>query len=110
MKKMKRWFKDFFGVEEFNNLDIASITQAFNDPTVRGIWLSTCFEEVRRINLEVDRRLLSGTELAFTDLCARRKAYQDMLEAILSARRQVTQDVRPNPRPQAIVDLDRVTT
>lgn len=98
-----------FQPDQFNNLDTALIAGAFNDPGVRAIWLDYCFEELRTINLEVDKRLLSGSELSFTDLCARRKAFQDVLEAVLSARRKLTQDIRPNPRPKAVVDLDRVT-
>lgn len=110
MRKIKRWFKDIFNPEEFNNIDTSAIANAFNDSTIRGIWLAMCFDELRRINMEVDRRLLSGTNLQLTDLCARRKAYQDMLESILSARRQVIagpQDVRHNPKVE--VNLDRVT-
>lgn len=111
MKKIKRWFKDIFDPEEFNNLDTEAIRAAFNDVSVRNIWLSGCFEELKRINMEVDKRLLSGTNLQLTDLCARRKTYQDVLEAVLSARRQVVkepQELRHNPRPSE-VNLDRVT-
>lgn len=109
MKKIRRWFKDFFDPQDFNNLDIAAIGTAFNDTQVRALWLFNCFDEIRRINLEVEKRLLNGTQNAnLTDLCARRKAYQDVMEGILSARRQVvsgTQEARPNPHP--LVDLDR---
>lgn len=109
MKQVKRWLKEIFGAEEFNNLDTAAIANAFNDPGVRALWLVYCFEELRNINMEVDRRLLSGTEMGLIDLCARRKAFQDILEAIPSARRKLTQDVRPNPRILNDVNLDRVT-
>jgi hypothetical protein len=111
MKKIKRWLNDIFGVEEFNNLDTSSIGEAFNDLMVRTIWLNSCFDELKRLNLEVDKRLLTGQDFNLIDLCARRKAYQDVLEAILSARRQVIngqQVVRPNPKVMD-VNLDRVT-
>lgn len=107
MKKLTRWFVDFFHPSEFNNLDTAHISESFNDPMVRRIWLQGCFEELRRMNFEVDKRLLSGSEMGLTDLCARRKAFQDVLEAILSARRQVTPGIRPNPKVE--INLDRVT-
>ncbi len=107
MKKIKRWLKDIFDPE--NDLDIDAIRSAFNDTSVRTIWLSECLEQLKQVNRDIDKRLLNGTNLQLTDLCARRKAYQDMLEAVLSARRQVTQDVRPNPKVQVDVDLDRVT-
>ncbi len=109
MKKIKHWLKEIFEPENFNGIDTASIAGAFNDPGVRSLWLQYCFEEIVRINQEVDKRLLSGPELGLTDLCARRRAFQDVLEAVLSARRKITQDVRPNPRPLSAVNLDRVT-
>ncbi len=110
MSHVKRWLSDLFHVEQFNDLDISAIGEAFNDLSVRSLWLQECFEELKRINMEVDKRLLSGSEMGLLDLCARRKAYQDVFQAVLSARRKVVlgaQEKRPNPRP--IIDLDRVT-
>lgn len=109
MKKIKQWFKEIFEPDFFNDIDTAAISGAFNDPGVRSLWLTYCFEEIVRINREVDKRLLSGNEVGLTDLCARRKAFQDVLEAVLYSRRKLTQDMRPNPRPLVAVDLDRVT-
>lgn len=107
--KIKRWLTNIFTPEEFNNLDTDAIRSAFNDTSVRTLWLSMCLDELVRINQEVDRRLLSGTNLQLTDLCARRQAYQDILEAVFSARRQIAQDIRPNPKSKVEVNLDRVT-
>lgn len=110
MKKLPRWIKDFFNPEQFNNLDIQAIGDALNDHAVRGVWLSECLQELKRINIEVDMRLLSGNEMNLIDLCARRKAYQDMLESILTARRRVLKQELPhNPRLPVAVNLDRVT-
>jgi hypothetical protein len=109
MKRYVRWLKDIFNPGDYNGLDVDAIRSAFNDSSIRSTWLNNCFEELKTINREVDRRLLTGTNLQLTDLCARRKAYQDMLEAVLSARRQITQDVRPNPKVQVDINLDRVT-
>lgn len=111
MKKLKKWLSDYFSPETFNDLDVDGIAQALNDSSVRAVWLTNTFSDLKAINLEVDRRLLGGgNEQGLTDLCARRKAYQDLLSGVLSARRTVvsgTQE-RPNPRVQK-VDLDRVT-
>lgn len=106
---MKRWLKEMFAPDTFNDLDTSAIASAFNDPSVREMWLTYCFEELKRINLEVDRRLLVGSETGFIDLCARRKAFQDVLEAVLSARRKLSQAARHNPRVLSDVNLDRVT-
>lgn len=110
MRKIKRWLKDIFNPEDFNDIDTEAIRSAFNDTSIRTLWLSSCLDELKRINLEVDKRILSGSDFQLTDLCARRKAYQDILEAVLSARRQVTQDARPNPQKEVVVNLDRVTS
>ncbi len=112
MKKLKKWLSDYFSPESFNDLDVDGIAQALNDSSVRHIWLTRTLAELKTINLDVDKRLVSGTNLQLTDLCARRKAYQDVLESILSARRTVvsgTQEQRPNPKAPVLVDLDRVT-
>lgn len=109
MKKVKRFLKDLFGPQEFNDLDTEAIGSAFNDLGVRTLWLNYCFEEIKRINQEVDSRLLTGSMYGITDLCARRKAYQDVLDAVLVARRQVTQAGNHNPRSETLINLDRVT-
>lgn len=110
MKKIKRWLNEVFSPEEFNDIDMNAIGEAFNDASVRSKWLLALFDEMKRINTEVDRRLLIGHEFGLTDLCARRKAIQDVLEMVLSAKRAVAQEVRPNPRSQvSVIDLDRVT-
>jgi len=107
MRKLRHWLREIFDPEDFNNLDISLIAGSFNDPAVRSIWLNDCLEELKRINLELDKRILSGDVEVF-DLCVRRKAYQDILEGVLSARRQAGQGERPNPKVQG-VNLDRVT-
>lgn len=109
MRSFKKMVSDYFNPESFNDLNVGDLGSALNDTSVRAIWLEGCLMELKRINLEVDKRLLSDGMYGISDLCARRKAYQDVLESILSARRQVTQGVRHNPKVQVAVNLDRVT-
>lgn len=110
MKRIKRWLHEMFSPQEFNGLDFGLIAQAFNDATVRRLWLEGIVSDLETMNKEVDRRLLTDSTYGIADLCARRKAYQDVLEAVLSARRKVMQEVRPNPKDQMQeIDLDRVT-
>lgn len=113
MKQLKRFLKDIFAPGDFNNLDTQAIRDAFNDSSVRAVWLSKCLEEIKRLNIEVEKRLLSDSGRSdLTDICSRRKAIQDMLEDVLSAKRQVvsgTQDLRQNPFSKNDVNLDRVT-
>ena len=110
MKKLKSWLKDIFEAEDFGNLNMGVIGEALGDPSVREVFLRDCLDELKRIHLDIDKRLLSGSEMGLIDLCARRRACQDVMESILSARRSVKQDVRHNPRfTDTVVDLDRVT-
>lgn len=109
MKKLTKWLKDIFEPGDYNDLDIGAISSAMNDFATRLVWLRICLDDLKALNMEVDKRLLTGSEMGLIDLCARRKAYQDILEAVLTARRQVTQTDRPNPLPRPVIDLDRVT-
>lgn len=105
-----KWLTDLFKPEELNNLNLDAISAALNDPLVRDIWLNECFAEIQRINLDVDKWLMSGSEKGLIDLCARRRAYQDVMESILGARRKVTkQGIPHNPPVRVDVNLDRVT-
>ncbi len=110
MKRLKFWLTGIFDAHDFGNLNMSAIGEALGDPSVRIVFLDNCLEEIKRIHIEIDRRLLSGNDIGLLDLCARRKAYQDVLESILSARRLVKQEVRHNPREvDSEIDLDRVT-
>jgi hypothetical protein len=88
MKKILQRFRDIFHPRELQMLDSLELLAALNDPMTRKIWLYETYEELKRLNLSIDAHLTAGMEFKFTDLCARRKAYQDILESILSAKRQ----------------------
>lgn len=110
MRRIKKWFREIFDPQDFNDLDTGLMISSFNDPVVRAEWFVMVLEEIRHINLSVDKKLLVESELGLIDLCARRKGIQDVLEMILSARRRVTQGEGHNPRvPVPAVNLDRVT-
>lgn len=108
MKKMTQWISEMFSPEQFNDLDIFAIGEALNNSDIRQRWFLAVLEEIKRINVDVDRRLLAGSEFGIMDLCARRKALQDVLELVLSIKRQARQEDRHNPRP-SVINLDRVT-
>lgn len=109
MKKLRKWISDIFDPEVMNDLDVGAIASALNDSAIRAFWLNGLLDELKRINQEVDRILLGDGMGNISDLCARRKTYQDILEGVLSARRIVTQGVAHNPPSRPLVDLDRVT-
>ncbi len=105
MKKLNRWLKNLFSPKELQGLDVQEILAALNEEPVRKLWIYEAFQELKRMNLEIDKRLLTGVTYNLTDLAARRKAYQDMLDGILSARRQLRS---PNPK-MGQFDLESVT-
>lgn len=109
MKKLKKWLNDIFDVETSFNIDIYQVGESLGDTSVRTIWLTMCLDEIKRIHVDIDKRLLYGESKNISDLCARRQAFQDMLLMILSARKTVKQEVRHNPKGEMIIDLDRVT-
>lgn len=88
MKKIPDLLRDWFSPRELQGLDIQQILAALSDSTVRNIWIFGIYEELKYLNLEIDKRLLSQDQFNITDLAARRKAYQDILESVLTARRR----------------------
>lgn len=109
--KIKRWLSELWEPERMNDLDISEISTALSDMATRYRWLETLVDDLKQMNSDIDRRLLNGKQEGISDLCARRKAYQDILESVLSARRTVTQAERHNPRHPVdeFINLDRVT-
>lgn len=105
MKKLNRWFKNIFTAKEVYQLDLQELLDAMSDSGVRKLWLYDTLEEIKRVNLEIDRRLLTGSPGNITDLAARRKAIQDVMELIRSAKRQIKNH---NPKSGEF-DLDSVT-
>lgn len=106
MKKISRWFNSIFSPKDLQGLDIQELLVALNDESTRKMWIYDTLQELKRINLEVDKRLMSGSDYNINDLAARRKAYQDILEGILAARRQIKTH---NPKSKGEFDLDSVT-
>jgi hypothetical protein len=109
MKIIKEWLNDIFNPEEMQEISAFDLLDAMSDPVIRKEWLHSTFDELKRLNLDIDRRLLNGG-FRIEDLCARRKAYQDVLEGILSAKRSITMVRRPNhANKPGSFDLDSVT-
>ena len=106
MKKIPVMLKQIFSPQDLLGLNVSDLLSALNDASIRREWMYQVLEELKRLNLEVDKRLLSGNDFGITDLAARRKAYQDALESILLAKRQIRNN---NPKSSTGFDLDSVT-
>lgn len=110
MKNIPRWLTGLFSPKELQGLDAAELLDALSSPSIARIWLHGVYQELKQMNIEIDRCLLTGRDVHLTDLCARRRAYQDVLTAIKSAKQSATQAKNHNPREQVPeIDLDRVT-
>jgi hypothetical protein len=105
MKRIVAYLNDVFSTKDLHNLDMNDVLGSLNDPAVRKQWIYETCEELKRLNLAVDKVLLSDSQYGITDLAARRKAYQDVLESLLTARRRIR---NPNPRSGSF-DLESVT-
>lgn len=109
--KFVKHLKELFAPESIQDLRMDEIALALNDHDIRTTWLTGLLNDLKLMNLQVDKALLDGSQIKLADLCARRRAYQDILDSILlSAQRVKTNDVQHNPRPKrGFADLDRVT-
>jgi tryptophanyl-tRNA synthetase len=106
MRKLSRWLSNVFTPKELHGLDVVEILAALNEEPIRKQWIYEAFQELKRMNLEIDKRLLNNVTYNLTDLAARRKAYQDILEGILSAKRMIHNH---NPKSKGQFDLESVT-
>lgn len=107
MKKLPRFLSSLFSPLYMQDLDVVDLLNLLNDPSVRRKWLFGIYEELRNVNLSVDRALLRGAG-HLDDLSARRKALRDMLE-LLARTRSSMGEKDHDLAFQAEVDLDRVT-
>lgn len=105
MKKMPNFLRDLFSLKASIDLDVNALLTAMSDPTVRKVWLMDLFDQIQQIHTDIDTRILRGNE-TIHDLAIRRKAFQDILEGVLSARKRVR---NPNPQDRSGFDLDSVT-
>ncbi len=106
MRTLIQSIKELLSPKELQGLDSQELLDSLNDASIRKLWLMDLYEELKRLNLQIDAKILAGSDFRITDLCARRKAYQDVLEAILSAKRQVRSH---NPKSGSGFDLEAVT-
>lgn len=108
MKKLPRYLLRLFSPKHLQNLDVLELLQAMNNETVRKLWLYDIYQELREMNLGIEKALLNQ-DTRINDLSARRKAYQDVLEGILGAKRRQTEETDHDHNVQSLIDLDRVT-
>lgn len=86
-----------FQVEIPVTLDTDDVHSILGDGNIRRVWIERIYDELRRINLEVDRLLeRESSPNQFLALSARRKALLWMLAEIENSRISVELDSRPN--------------
>lgn len=108
MKKVARYLSRLFSPKHLQDIDVLDLLAAMSNETVRKAWIYEVYQDLRQMNLDVETALLNE-DFRLTDLAARRKAYQEILEKILVARNRQVKEKHPDPRPMVEVDLDRVT-
>lgn len=103
---------DLFRPKNTFDIDVYEVLEGLGDGIVRKAWLFDILSEVKAINLEIDKIISSGKELnpiILTDLSGRRRALQFVLEAALSAKRDIQRSRGHNPAAKGELDLDSVT-
>lgn len=108
MKSIPRYLTRLFSPKHLQNLDVLELLQALNNETIRKIWLYEVYQDLREMNLGVEKALLNG-DMRLNDLSARRRAYQDVLEGILTAKKRQMEEKDHDHKVQSVIDLDRVT-
>lgn len=112
MKKIKRWLHQIFDIDRqgIDDCDLDAVIDALNSPQVRAEWVAMLVNELKQIHLQVDSRLLSAREENLIDLCSRRKAFRDVLQMVITAKRIVRKEVDHNQtKSESFIDLDRLT-
>lgn len=103
--KIPKFINDLFTPKNLQGLDSEELMVSLADPFIRKAWILSVFEEMKQLNLEVDKQLLSKELWMIQNLAIRRRAIQDMLEKVALAKRRVkTQTHEPSG-----FDLDSVT-
>jgi len=110
MKKyLVRRFNEIFNPSQFQQLDVYGVLSALQDQMVLKKWLYEVLQEIKNLNMSIDRGLVSGKLYDINDLSAKRKALQGILESALSIHREVRRGPRPNPSKGEEYDLENVT-
>jgi len=110
MKKvLVQKFKDLFWPRAYLGIDAYEVLDALKDDVIRKTWLYEVLEEIKRMSLDIDKKLLEGTLRDLTVLSARRKALQFILDKALEAKREVERARNHNPQDRSHFDLESVT-
>ncbi len=100
--------KDLFTPSRFQDLDVHAVLEALRDESIRKKWLFDVLAEIKRINLEVDVKLMNQQTFGLMNLSAKRQALQFVLEAALGAKREALRTRDPNPL-KSDFDFESVT-
>lgn len=101
--------KDLFTPNRFQELDVYGILEALRDESIRKLWLYEVLTELKRINLEVDTKLMKQEIMGLNNLSAKRQALQFVLESVLSVKREALRNQNHNPTTKADFDFENVT-
>ena len=109
MKKfLVKKLSDLFNPYDYLELDVYDVLDGLKDDVVRKNWLFSVLQEIKRLSMDIDRMLETGNLGGITNLSARRKGLQFVLETALEARRDVERGRGHNPQ-EGQFDLESVT-
>lgn len=95
--KVPEFLSGLFEPSQIQDLEIAQISFALSDASVRGHWLREIFKEIQSINQSIDSDLLHKKEMDVKEKSTRRRTLQFVLEQALSSKRSVEGESRHIP-------------
>ncbi len=100
---------ELFNPSQFQELDVYGVLSALQNQAVLKMWLYEVLSQIKQLNLQIDQGLLSGKTYDISDLSAKRRALQGVLESALSIHREVRRDTSHNQVTKADFDFEGLT-
>jgi hypothetical protein len=94
--KFPKWITDIYKPEELQKIKVEEILMAMNDVSIRKHWLFEVLDELKEVNLSIDRALDAREQYSFEELSAKRRALTWVLNQVLSSKNSVAMDRRHN--------------
>ena len=90
---------DLFNPHAYLELDVYDVLDGLKDDVVRKNWLFEVLQEIKRLSLDIDKMLETGNVSGISNLSARRKGLQFVLEAAIEQKNAVHREPNHNPTP-----------
>ena len=92
-----KWLRQILDPAPMYDLDLTKLSLALNGPAVRHHWLKALLEQLRELNLEIDRMLeRNDPQSRYIEISARRRQLVAILQQIETSKNSVELEVDHN--------------